>query len=142
MSKPLPSHLFTSCEGELYDTRVLDWHRKTPLRSNYSRTHSRIQTVADLKATLRNGGFAWPGGYPLYFITADGSALSFETVRKEFRQIAEAIKTTDSRGGWKVEACEVNYEDSELLCDHSGERIPSAYGDDSEAETKSLEAAN
>lgn len=38
--------------------------------------------------------------------------------------------TRDGSGdGWEVVACAVNWEDSELTCDHSGERIESAYAD-------------
>lgn len=31
--------------------------------------------------------------------------------------------------GWRVAGCAVNWEDTELRCDHSGERIPAAYGE-------------
>ena len=65
----MPSHLFVSeCDGAMYDTRVEGWNRLPPLRSNYCRTHRNIKSVADLKATLRNGAhYAWPGGYPLLY---------------------------------------------------------------------------
>jgi len=35
----------------------------------------KINTVKDFGEALRNGPYAWPGGYPLFFITADGGAL-------------------------------------------------------------------
>lgn len=123
---PLPPHLHVF-EGSLYDTRRSDWSAR-PVRENYSRHHRDIRTVADLKATLRAGAYAWPGGYPLYFITSDGDALSFETVREEFPRIATAIRDSD-RNGWRVVGCDVNWEDAELLCTHSSRRIESAYGD-------------
>jgi hypothetical protein len=31
--------------------------------------------------------------------------------------------------GWRVVACDTNWEDGELYCDHSGERIESAYAE-------------
>jgi len=31
--------------------------------------------------------------------------------------------------GWRVVACEANWEDAELYCDYSGERIESAYAE-------------
>jgi hypothetical protein len=31
--------------------------------------------------------------------------------------------------GWRVVACDTNWEDASLYCDHSGERIESAYAE-------------
>ena len=98
------------------------------IRQNFSIHHRTIDSVADLKATLRAGEFAWPGGYPLYFITSDGGALSFESVRAELYQVIYSIRHQIS-DGWRVVACEVNYEDTDLYCDHSGKRIAYAYSD-------------
>lgn len=122
----MTNHLFVADSGEMFDTRITNW-ACTPLRANYRRTHHNIATVEDLKATLRNGAYAWPGGYPLYFITADGAALSFATVRAEFRLIAEAVASNNKRGGWRVIACDVNWEDADLRCEHSGEPIEAAH---------------
>jgi hypothetical protein len=119
--------MFVGCEGDLYDTRAADWSRH-PLRANYERTHQNIETVADFKATLRNGAYAWPGGYPMFFITSDGGALSFGAAKSESRNIMEAI-ADKSNNGWRVVACDINYEDADLVCDHTGETIESAYGD-------------
>lgn len=126
----LPPHLFIgdSTGGALYDTRVAQWSRMPPLRPNYERHHRDIATIADLKATLRAGPCAWPGGYPLYFMCSDGEALSFASVRENLREIMSAIRDRDN-SGWHIVACEVNHEDTELVCAHSGERIESAYGE-------------
>ena len=88
-----------------------------------------VKTTKDLKTALRNGQWAWPGGYPLYFITSDGAALSFDAVRSEYRQVINAVRHR-LNDGWRVVAVEINYEDSDLYCDHTGQRIESAYGDD------------
>jgi hypothetical protein len=121
------AHLFVSSDGALFDTRRADWSAN-PLRVDYCKTFAKIRTGLELRATLRAGGFAWPGGYPLYFITSDGAALSFESVRAEFRQCAYSIRH-NLRDGWRIVACAVNYEDSELTCEHSGAPIQSAYGE-------------
>jgi hypothetical protein len=122
-------HFFVSrCDGALHDTRVKDWHMK-PLRENYSRHHTEIKTVADYKATLRAGRFAWPGGYPLYMICHDGESLCFACARKEARNIMPAIYDKD-RSGWQVVACDVNYEGNEMFCAHCNAQIESAYGED------------
>lgn len=86
-------------------------------------------TVAQFTAQLAQGGFAWPGGYPLFFVTSDGGALSFESAQKNAKLIESAIADNDSTGGWQVVACQVNWEDAELYCDDTGKRIPSAYAE-------------
>lgn len=91
-----------------------------------------IETVSDFRRVYRQGKYAWPGGYPLYFITADGEPLSFEGAKDARRQIIEAIKDNDVRSGWRVCAVAVNWEDPFLLCTHTGERIESAYVEESE----------
>jgi hypothetical protein len=114
---------FQSFEGSLWDNRT-----NTVLRPVYSKQFSRIRNGAQLRATLRAGEFAWPGGYPLYFITSDGEALSFDSVRENLRSVLDSIRTKCD-DGWRVVACEVNWEDGELTCSHSGQRIESAYAD-------------
>jgi hypothetical protein len=125
----LPSWLFvSSTDGALYDTRRPNWSAGAPVRAVYRMTFSEIKNAAQFKATLRAGGYAWPGGYPLYFITADGAALSFESARECAREIIGALRDGEKRGGWLVCGCDVNWEDTELYCDHSGKPIDSAYG--------------
>ena len=46
-----------------------------------------IKTLSDFRAAMRNGPYAWPGGYPLYFITSDGAALSFDAVKENLRLV-------------------------------------------------------
>jgi hypothetical protein len=125
----LPDHLFVGCEGALYDTRNREWAKNPPLRANYRYTRRKIRSVADLKACLRNGRYAWPGGYPMFFLTSDGATLSFEAVRAEFHNVANAIKHK-LNDGWRVVGCEINYEDDDLWCAHTNERIESAYAED------------
>ena len=85
-------------------------------------------TLREIKAALRNGKYAWPGGYPLYFIATNGDPLSFEAVRANWRAVCEChIK--DGPACWDVSAIDTNWEDSELCCAETGERIESAYAD-------------
>ena len=73
--------------------------------------------------------YAWPGGYPKVLITADGGCLCVECARKEFRQIcAESFQNTNC--GFRVAGVDVNWENTELYCDHCGKRMESAYGED------------
>jgi hypothetical protein len=88
-------------------------------------------TLLEIKRRLRDGKYAWPGGYPLYFVTRDGATLSFDAVRKEWRNVVwDHLR--DASTGWRIEACEINYEDPELFCDHTNKRIESAYAEDSQ----------
>lgn len=87
-----------------------------------------INSVSDFRRIYRQGPYAWPGGYPLYFITDDGAVISFHAAKYHRRDILEAI-AHKLRDGWRVVAVDVNWEDETLTCDCTGEAIPSAYGE-------------
>ena len=89
-----------------------------------------IKTTTDLKTVLRNGQFTKMGGYPLFFICADGEPLSFEAVLQEYKQVLRDVKNNDRFSGWCVIGCDVNWEDESLYCVHSGKKIESAYGEE------------
>lgn len=90
-----------------------------------------IKTISDFRQAMRQGPYAWPGGYPLYFFTSDGAALSFEAAKKERRLILDSIANR-LNDGWRVVGLDVNWEDESLFCDHTGERIESAYGEEND----------
>lgn len=123
----LPAHLFAASDGALHDTRIPDWHKK-PLRPVFSRGFPAIHNTHEFRAAIRNGQFAWPGGYQLYLICSDGAPLCFECGRKEARNILPAIHAKDG-SGWRVVATDINYEDNDLHCEHCSSKIPAAYGD-------------
>jgi len=88
-----------------------------------------IRTTQHLKDALRNGEFAWPGGYQMYFICEDGEALSFAAARANLRLCLHAKAYPQYRERqWAIIAVEINWEDAELTCADTGERIPPAYG--------------
>lgn len=89
---------------------------------------SRIETLRAVKQAIRQP-YAWPGGYPLYVVMADGEALSCEAARTEWRQIVYAT-LHGLRDGWRALGAEINWEDTALYCAHTGERIESAYGEE------------
>lgn len=128
MKKLLPHFFVSSSDGGLYDTRKPAWHQAPPLRAVFNKHFREINNTLELRATLRAGAHAWPGGYPLYFITSDGCALSFETVKKNLRAVSWSIQNK-SNDGWRVVACDINYEDGELTDSHTGSRIESAYAE-------------
>lgn len=83
-------------------------------------------TVSMFRRDVRNGPFAWPGGYPLYFLTSDGDVLCHDCAYKKRGSIIHAIHGGWG-DGWRVVCMGVNYEDPECECDHCGERIEPAY---------------
>jgi len=85
-------------------------------------------TTKQIKQTLRAGKYAWPGGYPLFFITADGAALSFDAVKENWYQVCYSTRH-NINDGWMIEGCDVNWEDNSLFCDHTGDPIECAYCD-------------
>ena len=87
-------------------------------------------TISEFRRDMRSGPYAWPCGYPLYFIMADGEALSFAAARENCRLILGAIQDHEPRDQWRIVGVDINWEDTELTCAHTGERIQSAYGDD------------
>lgn len=86
-------------------------------------------TVRDLMRDLRSGPYTSLGCYPTYFLASDGEALSHASVRENLWQVARAVRDKNRWGGWLVVGCEVNWEDSELYCSDTGERIESAYAE-------------
>jgi len=84
-----------------------------------------MMNVNDIR--LENGTYptyAWPGGYPLFYITKDGGVLCPKCVNENL----ELVEGDDPQ--WRIVAYDINYEDTELYCDNCNEKIESAYGDD------------
>ena len=129
---PLPCHLFASDDGALYDTRLPGWSGRPPLRRVWTGHAREIETTAQVKAALRAGEYTDIGAYPLYFVTSDGCPLSFDAVRDNLALVLDSV-ARGIRDEWRVVAVAINYEDGELRCAHTGERIPSAYAEEEES---------
>lgn len=82
--------------------------------------------------------FAWPGGYPLYYLTQDCAVLCPDCVNREIHLIHSARPVRDKRGRlersadpqWNVVGFDVNWEDADCQCENCNGRIESAYGAD------------
>ncbi len=68
--------------------------------------------------------YAWPGGYPVFYVTNDGGALCPGCVQDELEQCCDP-----DAHGWHVVAHDANWENPDLYCDHCSERIESAYAE-------------
>lgn len=81
-----------------------------------------IFTKADFRNALKYGRYSDEGG-ATFFVTADGGVLSFDAAEEEKDLIYDAIHRHDRTGGWLVVGMDFNYDDDELYCSHSGEKI-------------------
>ena len=82
--------------------------------------------VAQVKHAIR-APYAWPGGYPVYTVMADGALLCPECARANFRQV---VADTYARWGgcWRAAGAGVKWEGPAEPCCHCGKELESAYG--------------
>lgn len=104
-------------------------------------SHTLITRCDQFNLALSNGSHVFPGGYPLYFVMADGESLAFDVagLPDVAPLIRDAIIAGPNTGNddWRVVAVSVNYEDNYLTCVHTGQGIECAYplGDEPEMDT-------
>lgn len=60
-----------------------------------------IENSRDLRASVRAGPYAWPGGYAVAYITHDGESLCPACVRAEYPRALRAVRH-GLRDGWRV----------------------------------------
>lgn len=70
--------------------------------------------------------YAWPGGYPLYYLTDDSGCLCPECASGENGSYAS--EEAEPRSGWRLVDVGVHWEGEPIVCDHCGRDIESAYG--------------
>jgi hypothetical protein len=76
--------------------------------------------------------FAWPGGYPIFYVFRDGGCLCPACLNRNITDVDDANRGEprfNSHGGWAVDAFDVNYEDGGHGCDHCGRPRPAAYSE-------------
>ena len=88
-----------------------------------------LMTLEDVKRELRAGEYAFPGGYHKVFVTTEGEYLCYRCVRANFREVADAMKSNDTSGGWCVSAADVYWEGPSMACANCNAPIESEYGD-------------
>lgn len=89
-------------------------------------------TVQELKSFFVKGrakAYAWPGGYPMFYVTTDGEALCPDCLTRD-RESAFRSTHEKLRDGWEIAGGDVNYENPDLYCDQCSKRIESAYAED------------
>ena len=76
---------------------------------------------------LEYEAYAWPGGYEISYIVKDGGVLCHQCANRELER---TLDPDDDQ--FHIVDEFINYEDSDLYCDHCGRRIESAYGEEEE----------
>ena len=72
--------------------------------------------------------FAFPGGYPIFYVAKDSGILCPDCAGLPECQQATPDCPDDAQ--WFIIGADCNYEDPALFCDHCGKRIESAYCED------------
>lgn len=91
-------------------------------------------TVRQLMSDLRSGPYTSIGCYPTFFLASDGAALSHKAVRENIWRVARDTRDIGKgfSSGWAIVGFDVNWEDPELYCADTDERIESAYAEPEE----------
>lgn len=126
------SHLFSSDDGNLYDTRKPEWNKSEPLRTNHTRTHRTINNARELCATLRAGAYAWPGGYTIALITSDGEMASIAGLLANRGDLYQAIYDIHTNQHSRIVGADIYYEGPTVQCVYTNADIESAYGETDE----------
>ena len=83
-------------------------------------TQSKSLRIAD---KVHRERYAWPGGYPLYARTDDGAALCHACCGSQRTWIG----TTTGSDGWCVIGMDINWDETDLTCDHCGDKVEAAF---------------
>ncbi len=68
--------------------------------------------------------YAWPGGYPMFYVTKDCGVLCPDCANKEIDLCNDPHDPQ-----WYIIGADVNYEDTGLYCDNCNKLIEAAYAD-------------
>lgn len=87
--------------------------------------------------------FAFPGGYPILYVTDDAETLCARCVN----DLSNPIHFTGDKDGWRVDGATIHYEGADEHCAHCNAVIESAYGDpyadeDSAQETQTQDSTD
>ena len=85
------------------------------------------QILEQVKNAIRNP-YAWPSGYPVYIVMADGELFCRECARSEYKLIADSTRT-DRKDGWTASGTMILWEGTDNYCAHCNRELESAYGE-------------
>jgi hypothetical protein len=91
-------------------------------RFEYRGHYQTIDNTRQLKALLREGQYAFPGGYAVIAYTSDGAALCNKCIKENLSSVLWSIRHNAS-DGWKVCGLDLYYgveDNGETYCDNCG----------------------
>jgi len=71
--------------------------------------------------------FAWPGGYPIFYLAADNGILCPDCANGKNGSECQNPECQDE-DQWRIVAAEIHWEGEPLVCEHCNGEIESAYG--------------
>lgn len=75
----------------------------------------------------RKNPYAWPGGYQLNAVMADGEYMCHECICNEDQVFQDDSKVDTDE--WRFIAADIHYEGPSLYCAHCNKELKSEYGD-------------
>lgn len=88
------------------------------------------ETHIKLVTELKTEPYAWPGGYPKYAVVADGGCLCHKCMTTEHERLSTVEAECPDDDQWRVIGLDINWEDTELTCDHCNAKIECAYSEE------------
>jgi len=76
--------------------------------------------------------YAWPGGYPMYYVTADNGVLCPRCANANLELTTAKRDSDDYDRQWAIVDYDANYENFFCQCDECNEYIDPAYITDDE----------
>lgn len=89
-------------------------------------------------SALSAGKYAWPGGYEIAFLMADGETVCFDCVKENESRIIDSIELLAQGyqpNDWTPAAPFIHWEGAPVQCAHCNRDIESAYGEPDECGT-------
>lgn len=84
--------------------------------------------------------YAWPGGYPVYYLAREGyrndETGELELSRYDRSEFVCCPDCAAAKAERILIASDINYEDPDMTCEVCSRRIESAYADDKDTEQK------
>lgn len=121
---------------------MLVFHKLSYGRNVYDYALDRDNTPENIDIQAKHGytviglqydSYAWPGGYPIFYLTADNGVLCPDCANKNISLCACPVESKEADPMWRIVAADINYEDeSHTTCDHCYQPIEYAYEDDKE----------
>lgn len=138
-----PNVRYVVSVGGVTNTRCnLDWYAPVGVPVAEVILHFENEGCIDVRfERVEWDSWAWPGGYPIYYLCADGGVLCPKCANDN---IDLTTQTDDKQ--WHIVGVDIHYEGSAIVCDHCNKDIESAYGDpdegfDGDADAQALASA-